>query len=618
MIEADDLHIGQPYADTRVYVLDGALQPCPVGVTGELYIAGGFLARGYLRRPALTAERFVANPFAIDPGERLYRTGDLAAWRDDGKLLFHGRADQQVKIRGVRVEPGEIEAALVREADVAQAAVVVADRAGERRLIAYVVPNRRGDGAQAPIDLRALRQTLAASLPEALVPAAFVVLDALPLTRNGQLDRAALPAPLETGLAASYVPPTTAEEHLLCELIAALVGRTAVGVGDHFFHLGGHSLLATRLVTQVRSRLGRDLPLRTIFDTPVVGDLARAVRALAKTENERPVVPDPGSMFEPFPLTPVQEAYWLGRQRLVALGDVACHLYVEFRFRRLDVARLTGAWREVIARRPMLRAVIDRDGRQRFLAEVPPLVIPFVDVRAGSGDVDAAVRAVRDAMSHQVLPSDRWPLFDARVTRAADDDWRLHLSLDALILDGESINRFLQEIFDRYDGRRPADSGPAAHVTFRDYVLHRQTLVASETRARAYWTARIGTSPPARALPLAIDPARLADQRLGGQHARLDPEAWRSIRAFAAAAGLTAASVLLTAYAEVVGTWARSDDFTLTHRRRSPPAAPEVADMLGVSPTSRRSKFAVPRAARFSTVPERSSANWRRISIIET
>ena len=456
------------------------------------------------------------------------------------------------------------------------------DTPGDKRLVAYLVAGEDEHGQPAAIDLRELRQHLAARLPEYMVPAAFVVLDALPLTPNGKLDRQALPAPDGSGLAAAYVAPTTPEEILLCELVAELLGLERVGLADNFFHLGGHSLLATRLAAQIRSRLERELPIRTIFDAPVLGDLARALRDLSQPVGEAPLVADRAAAHDPFPLTPVQEAYWLGRQSLVELGEVACHVYVEFKLPALDLDRLAWAWRVVIDRHPMLRAVIEPNGTQRILAEVPPFTIAFADYsEASRDDAEAATRAVRDAMSHQVLPCDRWPLFEVRVTRVRADDWRLHLSIDALILDGESSNLLLQEVFDLYHGRTaPA---PAAELTFRDYVLHLQAPSSATEKARAYWEARLDTLPAAPALPLAVDPSRLADPRFSRLHAQLTPAVWSKLKTRAAAAGLTPSNLLLTAYAEVLGTWARSDDFTLNltvgDRRL---LHPDVASMLGV------------------------------------
>ncbi len=583
-VSSDDIHIGRPYANTRTYVLDASLQPCPIGVVGELYIAGVGLARGYWNRPALTAERFVANPLALEPGERLYRTGDLASWREDGNLLFHGRADQQVKIRGFRIEPGEVEAALLREPEIVQAAVIAReDSVGDARLVAYLVPGVDEHGQPAAIDLRdaalpprrAIAGTHAAgSLRAARRAAAHAQRQARSqgaartrgLWLGGRLHRAA----------------ARPKRSLLCDLVAELLGVERVGLADNFFHLGGHSLLATRLAAQIRSRLQRDLPIRTIFDAPVLGDLARALADLSQPVGETPLLADPAAARVSFPLTPVQEAYWLGRQSLVELGEVACHVYVEFRLPALDLERLAWAWRAVIDRHPMLRAVIEPAGTQRILAEVPPFTIAFADhSEAARDDAEAAARAVRETMSHQVLPSDRWPLFEVRATRVAAEDWRLHLSIDALMLDGESNNLLLEEVFDLYHGR----STPrlASELTFRDYVLHLQAPSAATEKARAYWQARLDTLPAAPALPLAVDPSRLADPRFGRLHAQLTPSIWSKLKARAAAAGLTPSNLLLTAYAEVLGTWARSDDFTLNltvgDRRL---LHPDVATMLGV------------------------------------
>jgi acyl-coenzyme A synthetase/AMP-(fatty) acid ligase/acyl carrier protein len=273
--------VGKPIANKRFYVLDQQLSPVPVGVAGELYMAGVGLADGYVRQPSLSATRFVANP--CEPGERMYRTGDLVRWRRDGVLDFLGRADDQVKIRGFRIEPEEIQAVLMRHPGVTQAAVIVReDRPGDKRLVAYVVG--RTDSGNTVGTATDLRQHVGDRLPDYLVPSAFVTLDALPITPNGKLDRRALPAPQ---VEAKGTAPRTQQEELLCGLFAEVLGLETVGIDDNFFDLGGHSLLVIRLISRARAAFGAELSIQAVFEQPTVSAIAGR---LATAKKARPAL----------------------------------------------------------------------------------------------------------------------------------------------------------------------------------------------------------------------------------------------------------------------------------------------------------------------------------------
>ncbi|WP_031338368.1 phosphopantetheine-binding protein, partial [Xanthomonas maliensis] len=295
--------IGRPIANTCLHVCDARGQLAPIGVAGELQIAGVQLARGYLGRPDLTAERFVPDPFAGQPGARMYRTGDLARWRADGALDYLGRNDQQVKLRGVRIELGEIEAALRACAGVREAAVLLReDTAGEPRLVAYVV----GDAESLAADR--LRTQLAVRLSEAMLPAAYVPLETLPLSANGKLDRRALPAPEANALALqAYAAPEGAMETQLAALWCDLLGMEQVGRHDSFFALGGHSLLGVRLISRIRSILGLELPLASLFAHPRLSDLANALHDAAASTLPAIVPADRGT---PLPLSFAQQRLW--------------------------------------------------------------------------------------------------------------------------------------------------------------------------------------------------------------------------------------------------------------------------------------------------------------------
>jgi len=495
--------LGRPIANTQAYLLDGNLKPVLAGESGELYVAGPRVARGYLNRPELTADTFIADPFSDEPGARLCKTGDLARYLPDGNIEFIGRVDHQVKIRGVRIELEEIEIVLGQHSLLCEVAVVASeDRSGEMRLVAHVVPGRE-DGPT----IRELRRFSNQKLPVHMVPSAFVMLEALPRLPSGKVDRQALPAPEESpqGAERTFVAPRTPIEEGLAEILAQVLGLDRVGIHDDFFELGGHSLRGAEVVAEVRNAFQVDLPLESLLKTPTVAGLASEIarRQDAQTGDQYlalqlpTITPAPEQRYQPFPLTDIQQAYWIGRAGFLELGHVSTHRYVEVESVDLDLERFSLAWQQLIDRHDMLRAIVLPDGQQQILKEVPPYEIAVLDLRGQDREgVEASLEGVRHRMSHQVLPSDRWPLFEIRASRLNHGRFRLHFSFDALILDIWSRLILFRDWAKFYEN--PKAALEPLEPSFRDYVLAEGTLRHSALyrQSQEYWFSRLSTLPP--------------------------------------------------------------------------------------------------------------------------
>lgn len=557
--------IGRPIANTRIYILDEHGQTVPIGVAGEIYIGGVQVGRGYLNRPELTAERFVCDSFSTDQGARMYRTGDVGRWLADGTIEYLGRNDHQVKIRGCRIELGEVEAALQAHAGITQAAVVVRDDGpGEKRLVAYVAVRRPADA-----DVADLRAYLMRTLPEYMVPSDFVVLNALPLTASGKLDRGALPAPAIRRETLDPVARRTAVEEKLVAIWSEVLKRDEIGIHDNFYELGGHSLLALRVVAKVRETFEVDIPLRALYETPTIAGLVAAVglcqpQVMQQVNGPRPPELDAQSPDEPFPLTDLQEAYWIGRQDGFELGNVGAYAYFEFDVEELDLARFSAAWQRLIERHDALRIVLTPDGRQKILPQAPSCQITRHDLRHSSiEEQEKFLAAARDRLCRTKSTPGHWPLFAIEASLLSWNRVRLHTGIDLLICDQWSISILQRELAALYED--PGVALPELPLSFRDCVLAEQRSRSSDLyeQAKTYWDDLLVAMPAAPPLPTRVSPESLAAPRPRKISASLDEQEFAALKAHAARGNITPSAVLLTVYADVLRRFCGRNEFTL-------------------------------------------------------
>jgi amino acid adenylation domain-containing protein len=553
---------GRPIANASIYVLDQAGEPVPVGVTGELYLGGAGVTRGYRGRPGHTAERYLPDPFGATPGARLYRTGDLGRWLPDGTIEFMGRGDAQVKVRGFRIELGEIEARLAEHAAVHEVVVVARDgEVGDPRLVAYYT----GDGAGAA----ALRAHLAERLPEYMVPAAFVHMDALPVNPNGKLDRKALPAPELASDEESYVAPRTPVEEVLAGIWAEVLGLERVGVEESFFDRGGHSLLATRVVSRVREVFGVELPLRALFEGPTVAEMAGRVEEMRRAG--LPVLPPvvPVQRTEP-PLSFAQERLWFLDQ--LRPGEISYNLPFALRLRgALDVDALERALGEIVRRHEALRTVFQERGGTPV-----QVIAPFSGLPLPVTDLSHLPHETREAEVQRELVEESGargfnlaagPLFRASLLRLGAREHVLLLSQHHIVSDGWSMGVLYRELASLYEAYRQGGESPLPElpVQYADYAVWQREQVEGEVldRQLAYWRERLAGAPELLELPTDRPRPPVQTYRGGTVPVELSAELLERLQALGRSEGATLYMVLLGTFQVLLSRYSGSDDIVV-------------------------------------------------------
>ncbi|TSC19378.1 condensation domain-containing protein, partial [Corallococcus sp. Z5C101001] len=571
--------IGRPIAGTRVYVLDGALQPVPEGVPGELYIGGEGVTRGYLGRAELTAEKFLPEAYGPE-GSRMYRTGDRVRWKGEGRLEYVNRADTQVKVRGYRIELGEIEAVLRQQEEVRDAAVVVRGEGAEARLVGYVVAK-----AGEVVEGGALRERLREKLPEYMVPPVVKVLEAMPLTPNGKVDRKALPE-VEAGAVASreYEAPRNKVEGALASIWAEVLRVPRVGVKDSFFELGGHSLMAMRVVSRVREELGVELPLRALFEATTVEALAarlgsggkESAPALTRVSRELPLA-----------LSFAQQRLWF-LDRLEP-GSPVYNVAVAVRLEGvLDVGVLKRALREVMRRHESLRTTF-AEGPSGPVQSIHSRVELLLEQR----DVTAEPSEAREANASRLLereaqrPFDliRGPLIRAMLVKSGETDHLMMVVMHHIVADGWSLDALVGEmavLYGAFVQGRPSPL-PELPIQYADYAVWQRDWLQGgmQVRQLGYWREQLRGAPPA--LELMTDMPRPAVRGLQGARQAIHwpkPLA-EALKSLGQLEGASLFMVLLAGWQTVLARYSGQDDVSvgspMAGRTRS-----ELEGLIGV------------------------------------
>ena len=499
-----EVSIGRPVRNTFAYILDQQLTPVPIGVPGQLYIGGSGLARGYLNRPELTAEKFVPDPFSAKRGARLYATGDLVRYRKNGEIEFVGRVDNQVKVRGFRIELGEIEAALHSHESISEAVVEAReDTPGVKQLVAYIV-------SREAVATTELRNYLKQQLPDYMIPSVFVTLDALPLNTAGKVDRRALPTPPEIRpeLNDDFIAPRTPSEEMLASIWGAVLGVKQIGINDNFFDLGGHSLLATQVISRIRESFHIDLPLRSVFEFPSLGELATQIDVTVRASQSLELPPlKRASQETDRPLSFAQERLWFLNQ--LDPQSVAYHVLRPMRIRgNLNVPLLERAFTEIVRRHEIYRTNFPAvDGRPvQFIRPPAPVTLQAKDLRhLPEAEREAAVQELIADEGQRPFNLTHGPLWRLNLLQVADDDHLLMLTEHHLVHDGWTEGRLVREfltIYEAYANDAPSPL-PELSIQYSDFAIWQRECLqgkAFDTQI-AYWKKQLSGKLPVLELP---------------------------------------------------------------------------------------------------------------------
>ncbi|NME98919.1 non-ribosomal peptide synthetase [Aneurinibacillus aneurinilyticus] len=558
----DPIPIGKPIDNIRLYVLDSDLRLVPDGMAGELFIAGEGVAKGYLNRPELTAERFLPHPYI--PGETIYRTGDKVCRLYDGHIEYLGRIDHQIKWRGYRIEPGEIESRLKQVPGILETAVqLCGSKQGSEALCAYYTAN-------APLEEGVIRKFLENRLAHYMIPSHFIALPNMPRTSSGKIDRKKLVDKWthETFGKGERIVPADETEKRMFEIWREVCGWEHISPTANFYMLGGHSLQALHLLSAVNDHFGVLLSLADFFSNPSIRGVVEIIKRQLLTEDgyRLPTIyPDTENHYESFPLNDLQQAYYVGRRSDFDIGSISTHVYVELECADYDHVRLLTAINRLIERHDALRCVMTEDGMQRILPKLENFDVPLEDIRIlDAQSREDFLQQKRSRLSRRLFLPDRVPLFDVHATLVEGNKAILHLYYDGLILDGWSQNMVTEQLDALY--RNPEEQVEPLDLSYRDYICAVQELkkLPAYDQAKQYWLERLTDMPGPPDLPLKRQPDDIHQPNPLQLTRKIMSVDWDKFQQKAAGWGVSPQLGLFTAFAHIVGHWSSAQQFTLS------------------------------------------------------
>jgi amino acid adenylation domain-containing protein len=558
---SNGIPLGRPIANTQIYVLDRNLEPVPTGVVGEIYVGGKNLARGYFDRPDFTAEKFIPDPFADEPGVRLYKTGDLGRFLRDGNIEYKGRSDYQVKIRGSRIELGEIESALSTHPDMRESIVLAqADDAGEKRLVAYVLGNRN------TLSPRGIRAHLRDKLPEFMVPGSIVVLDEFPRTASGKVDRLSLLKFVETS--ADYVAPRTLTEEIVAEAMAEILKVEEVGVNDDFFELGGHSLLIPRVTSRLNDLFGVELPLRALFENSKISELAEKITSLRTASDAAPQIPlVPVSRDGELPMTFAQESLWAIDQISPETG--AYNISRALRLKgTLDIAALQASIDNIVSKHEALRMVFpSENGRPVPVVDADCKVEILVRDLGGSVNVDENTEHQIAEASRQPFNLAVGPLMRVTLLRLAEHEHILVVTMHHIISDGWSMGVFFDELVSGYNNLLAGaeiQAGPSS-IQYADFAHWQRKSLSRERldQSLSYWQQQLTGAPLITDLPTIRERPPIRSFQ-GARHVfEIPKDSTAALKNLVRAERVTLFMTLLGAFQTLLWSYSKHDDIVV-------------------------------------------------------